>query len=526
VTDKIIPKHTLKTTFSKLGRLLVCPFKPKPRPPLSRFVVNFFIATFVIIGLYGMEDSLLVKEYKDKVLDWIMYWHSDFVPILSNNQEMQRMMLFEIDEQAFREFGSPVITPRAKLKALIEQAEKGGANVIAVDLELSWWSDGCIHEPGKVPACSPAKSTADEALAQYLQTLNARQDANAPLIILTRVYRYPLEGKQLNVQAFRVRAPSFLDSRLTEQKNVFWASTFFEVDDDRVRRRWHLASLVCQQDHLTLVPSMQLFVALAQLYATPDGTREAARMIRTKLKAWNDWANTLSCDASQGTTIPKFCQQQTCPDLTVDLPQKPGISDKIHRVDLAGGRETERVLYRFAPPDNPQPFQRSLIDKKSGLDVLSNGAEVDNKIVFIGVTHHASGDFHPIPIRYKEVDGVYVLANAVDTLLRFGQFQPLPWFAKLLISVGVIFVAILLFTWYGIARAFAFSTILVGVVLFVLSGQALHHGIWVDIALPMLTFQIIQAIWYILIYPIVWFCCDCLNIMSFCSRLEAENTKG
>ena len=510
MNDKIIQKYTLK---QKIGRLLLCPFKPKSRPPVKHFLINFLIATLVIAGLYWLEDSLFFKERKDDVLDWVMYWHSDFVPTV-NNQEMQRMMLFEIDEKTFRAWGSSVITPRDKLKALIEQARKGGANVIAVDLELSWRSDGCLQESGKSSACLPTKNpTADELaqyqqqldwrdqeLAEYLQNLNESEDAKTPLIILTRLYRHPIEGNQTNEETFLVRPPSFLDNTLKEQKNIFWASTFFEVDTDRVRRRWQLAALVCQDEHLMIVPSMQLFVALTQLYATPESTRQAAQIIRTKLKQWNEWANTLSCDIPHGTTLPKLCQHQTCPDLTVELPKKVGVNDKTHLVDLARGRETERVVYRFAPADNPNPFQRSLIDKKSALDVLVNGAANDNQIVFIGVTHQYNDDHHPVPIRYKEIDGVYVVANAVDTLLRFGQFRSQPFISQFSISLIVIIITTVLFTFYGIVRAFMFSTLFVGGVLFLGSGQALHHGIGVDIALPMLTIQILQVFRYFLEY--------------------------
>ncbi len=52
-------------------------------------------------------------------------------------------------------------------------------------------------------------------------------------------------------------------------------------------------------------------------------------------------------------------------------------------------------------------------------------AELKNQIVFIGVTHQDNGDRHPVPIRVlTDVDGVYIVANAADTLLRFGQLQP------------------------------------------------------------------------------------------------------
>jgi CHASE2 domain-containing sensor protein len=384
-------------------KIILTPFRfiyflltPKKFPPLKKYLVNFAIATAVVVSLFFVEDRMFFKNKKDQVLDYVMYWHSDFSPRLADNQPMQRMALIEIDQQAYRAWGSPVLTPRDKLKHLIQAAVESGASVIAVDIQLSWWSDGFIHEDGK------SAVGADKQLADYLKSLNDREDDKAPVIILTRAY-------MSNDQDFLVRPPSFLDQVLTEEKNVFWSSTFFKIDSDDIRRRWQLASLVCQDQHLTVVPSMQLLVALGQLYAD----KNAAEVIRAFKQKLNNWANKLSCD--QAAAIPKLCQAQNCPDLTIKLPKKTGISDQEHIIDLAAGRDTERVVYRFAPDDEFNSQRRQLIDTDTALRVLKHGADVANQIVFIGVTHQDSGDFHPIPIRDNFVSGVYILANAVDT---------------------------------------------------------------------------------------------------------------
>lgn len=178
----------------------------KPKRFNSKFLIlNLALATTLVVALHYAEDFVFFKEIKDTSLDWLMYWHSDFEPKLANGQPMQRMALFEIDDQTYREWGSPVITPRDKLKALIEAAEKGGANVIAVDIGLSWAQDGCIHQADKTPACptaSPEAKAADESLAKYLQAINESQAANTPLIILTRTYRHPLENGVVNQKHF------------------------------------------------------------------------------------------------------------------------------------------------------------------------------------------------------------------------------------------------------------------------------------------------------------------------------------
>jgi len=471
--------------FLTLLRLLYFLLTPKQYPPFKKYLINFGIATVVIFALVFVEDLMFFKNKKDQVLDLVMYWHSDFTPRLANNQPMQRMALIEIDQQAYRTWGSPVLTPRDKLKDLIEAAVNGGASVIAVDILLSWWSDGCIHEVGKTAACSASDSRADDELANYLKSLNDREDDKAPLIILTRAY-------MSDDESFLVRPPSFLDKVLIEEKNVFWSSTFFKIESDDIRRRWQLASLVCQDEHLTVVPSMQLLVALGQLYANDN----AVQVIREFKQKLNNWASELSCDVSAGTTIPKLCQAQNCPDLTIKLPQKNGIRDDEDVIDLAGGRDTERVVYRFAPDDDLNSQRRELIDTETALTILKDGADVVNQIVFIGNTHQDSGDLHPIPIRDNYVSGVYILANAVDTVLRFGQFKLQVWHYKFIVSLFVIVIATVCFAWFGIVRAFLFSTIIVFVVLSALSGQALHHGIGIDMALPLLTIQVVQTIRY------------------------------
>ena len=457
---------------------------------LPKLVINFLVATLVVLGLHYFEDSLLFKEAKDIALDWIMYFYSDY------DTGGQRMALFEIDDLIYREWGSPATTPRAELNTLIEKAKQGGASVIAVDIALTRLSDGCFHEPGKTPVCLPVSSDTDEELGLYLQQLNevGQDKFDAPIVLLIRTYRKPLdESGEVKTEAFLEKPYSFLEAYLKEQKNVFWTSTFFAVDEDRVRRRWQLASLVCEKDQLTVVPSMQLLAAMARC---EKNTRQAADTIRAFKHRLNTWANTLSCDTSNGTTIPKICQNIDCPDLTVTLPNQSGACDQMHTIDLAGERETERVVYRFAPADNPIDNQLSLIDKHRAQQILSSkeAEDVDRQIVFIGVTHQNSGDFHPVPIRFQEVAGVYIVANAVDTLLRFGQFQPQKVTHKIALSIVLVVLLTLIFSVYELITAYMFSSFVVGVVLFGASYQALHHGLWIDMALAMMAIQVVQFI--------------------------------
>jgi CHASE2 domain-containing sensor protein len=447
--------------------------------------INFAIATLVVVILHTAENLVFFKELKDFTLDTIMYYHSDFEPTLADGKKMQRIALVTIDDQTYREWGFPVITPRDKLKMLIEKAVQRGANVIAVDLELSWMSDGYVRVPNSL-----SLSTADQTLADYLHDINMRD--TAPPIILTGMYRRPLQDNgTIDNNAILDRQPSFLDGVLKEEKNVFWASSFFMVvDEDRLWRWWQLAPLVCQDGHLTVVPSLALLTALAELHSIDGNAAPKIRDLKTRL---NDWAKQFSCNVKE-KTIAELCRtQKTCPDFTVTLPPKAGVNDKFHLINLAKDAN-ERIIYRFAPADKPEPNRGAVIDTYPAAKVLAGEAELENQIVFIGVTHQDSGDRHPVPIRALiDVDGVYIVANATDTLLRFGQLQPQSPQSKIIKSIILVILMATIFTLFSVVQTFILNTLLV-FAFFVWAFYQLHHGVDADVAMYSLTIHIGQTL--------------------------------
>jgi CHASE2 domain-containing sensor protein len=303
---------------------------------------NFLLATSVVVSLYLLENTAIIKEIKDMALDQMMFWHSDFEPTLADGQKMQRMALFDIDEFSYRAWDSPLITPRDQLQGLIQMAINQGAKVIAVDIGLSRTSDGYIKDHA-----TQTLSPMDEQLARYLQKFNENKGPNAPLIFLTRTYRQPLDKYgAIQESAFLETPPSFLENFLPIENNVFWSSTFFTIDEDRVIRRWNLARLVCQNGHLQVVPSMQLLVALAYLHTENGQTQPAAQIIRDFKTQWNQWAKQFSCQEHQGKTLTQLCQLRACPDWQITLPAKARVSDTVHHVDLREGYESEIIKKR------------------------------------------------------------------------------------------------------------------------------------------------------------------------------------
>ncbi len=452
---------------------------PNKTALFKKLLFHFWLITFCVTSIYALENTAFFKQIKDAAFDYVMFWHSDFVPVLADGDDMQSMVLFDVDDQSYRAWDSPSITPRDKLQALLQTAIASGAKVIGVDISLSWTSDGYMREN--------SDSLTDAALAKYLQELNESQAANAPLIFLTRHYRKPLDGSLLETP------PNFLDVALPVEKYVFWSSAFFKTDEDRVIRRWRLAPLVCQAGQLSVVPSMPLLLSLAHLHSQNDDTRQAAKVIQEFKNSWNTWAKQFSCDKYRGQSLAELCQLKTCPDLNVILPPKAWVNDIEHSINLLEGYETEKVIYRFAPPDKPQAMRMNLIEVKSAEAILSGKLAVDvsGQIVFIGVTHQDNGDYHPIPIRYKDVSGVYILANAVDTLLRFGQFQPQTSTEKIIWLIALVIGMTLVFTFLEITLAFGLSFVILGV-LVSWSFYNLYHGMEIDFVLELLSIQLIQ----------------------------------
>ncbi len=389
----------IQMIYTILKKFISTNRRPSIKSLLIQFLINFAIAVIVLQYQSFNENN------------------SEYAP---------QMALFEIDEQTYRQWGSPILTPRDKLKSLIEKAEQGGANVIVVDIDLTWLSDGCFHAPGETPACSPVNFNTDVALGLYLQKLNKEfyepDKYDTPIILLRRTYRLPLdENGGLNTQAFLEKPYSFLEAYVKKEKNVFWTSSFFVEDG----QRWQLASLVCEDNHLSVVPSMPLLAAIAQRHSCEDSTRKAAYLIQDFKARLNAWAQSLPCDIKQGTTIAQICQKMDCPDLSISLPET-------HTIDLAQG--TEKIV-----------FTQSDLHLYRANKLLT--ANVDKQIVLIGATHH---------IQTKKRDNVYLVANAVDTLLRFGQLNPPAYKTFFLLVIMLT----LIFAYYELIKALIFGSII------------------------------------------------------------------
>lgn len=344
--------------------------------------INLIFLLFILYSLYGG-----LKEELNS-------WQDDLKAAFTTPSALPPFTLFDIDERTYRQWGSPRLIPRDKLKSLIERAVQGGADVVVIDVDLSRLSNGCLLDTQA--ACPPINPKTDAALGLYLKKLNERnfddrQADDFPIILLARTYRRPLNAQgQIDNQAFWEKPTTLLDHYITKEEHVFWAAPI-------VRTPWPLTTLVCDHDHLTVLPAIPLLAAIAQHHTCEDSTRKSAYVIRDLLRRLNGWANTLPCNRYLGKNLVQICQTtDACPDLTIMLAN----GEIAHPFDLAATADI-----RFT--SNTVHFHR-----ESAQHVLAEGAKVNRHVVFIGSTY-AEDSAYP-----NAAEKIYHLIQAVHTLLQ------------------------------------------------------------------------------------------------------------
>lgn len=460
------------------------------RECLYAWAVHSLILTLLFVALQGWKDDIPgVRKTEDAAMDAVFQLNANRDPPRSH--VMPPIELYDIDEASYRAWGSPVFTPRDKLLRLIQRASRAGASVIMVDIDLARPSTGVLG------AEDAALSPADRELGEYLARINESTDPAHPVVILTRTFRWPLDAQgRAATGALMEPVPSFLDAYVPQQKRVFWGSPLFSVDPDRMLRRWRLAELYCDSGgRLAIVPSVQLLVVIAQNYAQESGRALAADAVRRTLEQLGTLVRGAPCSAARDSgPVHDYLRRHAR-----ELPRAASVimlspADQQKWVDLAAGGDAERVIYRVAPiHEIGQKTQIALSSAEMLLAPTEPRLDADGRIVLIGGTFDESGDFHRTPLASR-MPGVYVLANAIDTLAYYGQFRAPP----LWLSVGVLCAATLLlhlvFSLFPVLIGKLVAMVVLTGFLFVLSVAIFSYGVGFTYALPLFILQVVYMI--------------------------------
>lgn len=278
--------------------------------------------------------------------------------------------VIDIDEQAWRDWGRPTLTPRAKLAELVRALAPHGSSAILLDVDLSRGEDG--------------DAALKEALAQVRRQSTspegARPEGTRPLPLLV-----PREIDTLDGVATARRTP------FDDVAGLLWTSTRFATDDNGLVgwvRRWEP---VCGPEP-TALPSPLLYLSLT---VRPAGERGEDGL---NGQAWETrWKQH---EAAAGA----ICSGRKRPD---------GLwSDALTRLTYLFGDVKGPV--QFSPAVERGGARMPVLYRISARTVLGKAVSPDlvrDRVVVIGASHSDSGDLHSTP--FGTMPGMMILANAI-----------------------------------------------------------------------------------------------------------------
>ena len=430
-------------------------------------VSNMFVGMTIALALAYMHHihNPWLTEFEDAGMDWVMQMH-----VGTNLSETAIPIAWiDIDEDSYRRWGEPLYTPRKKLARLIEYAAESNPLAIIVDIDLRQSGD---HQ-------------SDDALMEYIRNYSLQ---SRPPLILARTFRQPVNEASMACSELR---NSYIenDSNITASTNIFWASTLFTQDRDRHIRHWRLWEAACTEEgDPVVVPSIQLLVA-AIVRSSDVVPVDAVRMLDDELR------NFAPADCKAG-------------HLTEDKDSCHTSVRDVNRINVGGlvldsspSQIQQRLIYSipWQRPSSGHVLRGESLDqlfiRHSAYPVTDGNQNIDRswlsgRVVIIGGSYVDARDNHATPI--GEQPGALILANAINSLLQYGQIQPPTTWQKLIIEAFLILVMSLAFAWFTSFWGMLVSGLVIITVLLPVSFFAFKYGVWLDFAVPLIAVQLHQ----------------------------------
>ena len=426
-------------------------------PRFARAVVmNLLIGLAIEAVLLALHGSRLMVSIEDAGLDWMIGMYAATPPV--GRRPAIPFTVLDIDDDTYRVWGEPLLIPRDKLLALIRFAVDRGAKLVIVDVDLSRSSD-------------PAQ---DRALSEYLEwrkpgqevggAHSPRPDARVVPIIFIRTFHAP-PGRDGARQA---RA-SILDGILDSAPGVYMSAPLFEMDRDLAIRRWRLWEPTCGSRFGDVVPSVQLLMLMLSV-SQPAGMDETLLPVRRyacRYRLGTAAAGPYDGRVQVGPVWLSLDQPHLRRRIVYTLPWKlggyPTVSTEGHRTPVLIS------LPAYVVSETPAAVSAEAV---AGRAVIIGGSFADGRDVY-------ATPLGPMP-------GAWVIVNAVQSLLQFGELRYPPAWVKLFVLAGVIVLVSVLFAWL---RSF-FAMLACGVIILVLLLPAslwlFRAGVWLEFAIPLL----------------------------------------
>ncbi len=335
-----------------------------------------------------LEGAWAVRRIGDNIADSLSRLSST---IPTGHQQTTPFVFLDIDEATWKSWGSPLITPRDRLAALVKIASPLQPAAIFLDVDLSF---------------PLAEGDTDGQLRALLADYDKK--ATAPLVLVRSLISTGTAPKE----ALKERHTVYEGGALSPK--IIWSTTFFEEGPDGLVRRWRLTENVCDRGAPHTIASAELALAAIAAGKKDELTKTLARLTPTSCgaKAGAEDAKPV-LDLGAGRVI-RFDEEETTRRILYSLRWEEADASQATRPRFLGpmvefrGRQTPLLTVLPAA---------TLLEAKTWQDAPLR-ALFAGRIVTIGGSFGESGDIHRTPV--GPMPGAVVVANAVHALSMAG----------------------------------------------------------------------------------------------------------
>ena len=357
------------------------------------FAINLSIGILIALFFHFLEHTDWGEDTINKAFDFVIAREAgnaagavESLTSQRSTRATDRIVFVEIDDEAYRKWGKPLVTPRDRLAEIVESAYKGGAKVILLDILLE--DRDCCHPDG------------DRKLRNVLQDMTNGKAASK-VIFPVRI------GRDGGVQK-----KSLFEDLLRGNPNFYTATAGISATaTDRVVRYWIPFEAFKDGGDTTILWNMS-FIAAMLAEGKESEIKECEKRIKT--------------GTAHGTQ-------------RIELSNGKSIKVTSDREDIYSNRIRFLLVPKNALSDHAGG---NLFDGLYKLDETMH-ATFKDKIVIIGNSSPDAGDMHPTPI--GNLAGMFIIGNATNTIALGIQPSRSPAWLNLLIEAFVVIMAAFLF---------------------------------------------------------------------------------
>lgn len=395
-----------------------------PRGDRIRFFVNLGVGFVIAILLHAAEHTDAGEAALNAVSDRLLRIEARWSPPVPEPP----VVFVDIDEATHVEWGRPLLTPRAKLAEWVDAAARNHASVVVLDILL--------EHP------DPGDAAGDFRLRSVLEELRRRR-ATTRVVVPVRLAR----GEAV---------PTIVDDLLDGQTVFGAVPNGGATESDGVIRYWRPWERSGAAGDRRVVWGVPL---LAAALARGDAATLAAAGVE------------LERGGSAGHA-------------------------RVHETVIAGRRVAipsdredlflQRLRFTVIPGENALGLVRSaryFVEPADPEGRAAFRAFLEGRVVVIGGSTPELGDVQRTPV--GEMAGMYILGNAIATVLEGRQVRPLPTWAMYGVEAAILlFSAAVFLRWRSVRSTLVASAVLLAALLPLTVHQFFRHGILLNAVFP------------------------------------------